>query len=205
MQILSWNNKKDIKSLVASVLKNELFVGTTDTVLGIMGNVSPLARERIDKAKVRVEKPYVVLVDTFCKVEWLCGIDVASTHSFLKQCWPGPVTVILKVKPELQQRFGVNGTVAVRIPNHQGLQQLLGDLPYGLYSTSANISGQPVPGVIDQVDQSIKDSAVYYIADEHVASQPSTIIDCSDNSFKVVREGLYPIETLRQMYYAALH
>jgi tRNA threonylcarbamoyl adenosine modification protein (Sua5/YciO/YrdC/YwlC family) len=170
-----------------------------------MGAVNPETRQRIDQAKVRVDKPYVVLVDNFLKIEHLCIIDFEPLRAFLRQCWPGPVTVILKVKPELQHIIGAGGTVAVRIPDHKGLQAVAGQLPWGLYSTSANISGQPVPSVIDEVDQNIKSACAYYIADEHITAQPSTIIDCSDNNFKVVREGLYPVATLRQLYNAALH
>ncbi len=205
MQTLSWNNKKDIAYLLESVMKNALFVGTTDTVLGLMGAVNQEVRGSIDRAKIRADKPYVVLVDSLLQVERICVVDFKPLHIFLQHCWPGPVTIILKVRPELQEIIGSKGTVALRIPDHQGLQTVAGALPYGLYSTSANISGHPVPLLIYQVDQKIKDACAYYIADEHIAGQPSTIIDCSDNNFYVVREGLYPVAALRQLYNAALH
>lgn len=205
MQTLSWNNKEDIAYLVTSVMKNTLFVGTTDTVLGLMGAVNQEVRGSIDRAKIRADKPYVVLAASLSQVERIGIIDFKSLHTFLQHCWPGPVTIILKVRPELQEIIGSKGTVALRIPDHPGLQAVAGALPYGLYSTSANISGHPVPSFIDQVDQKIKDVCAYYIADEHIAGQPSTIIDCSDNNFHLVREGLYPVATLRQLYNAALH
>lgn len=205
MQVLRWSNENEVAYLISHLKKNGLFIGTTDTVLGLMGAVTDEVRKLVDRVKMRSGKPYVVLVDNMQKIEQLCSIDSEQLRIFLQRCWPGPVTIILKVKPELQNIIGAGSTVALRIPDHPGLQAVAHALPYGLYSTSANISGDPVPTVINDVDQKIKDACRYYITDEHIAGQPSTIIDCSDNKFTVLRQGLYPIEKLHQLYNAALH
>jgi len=81
-----------------------------------------------------------------------------------------------------------------------GLQQLLAYLP-GLFSTSANISGKPIPQTINEVDERIVSQVAYAVIDKKEKAHksiPSTIIDCSGERIVVVREGAYPTDELRK-------
>ncbi len=199
-KILRWDSSKDIAELAAFLIENKLFIGSTDTVLGLMCKVSASSKSLIDNVKIRSGKPYVILVDSMQKVSKICVIN-SKLRSFLAACWPGPVTVILPVNKDVPDWMKEIGTVAIRIPDHKGLRHILSDLPFGLYSTSANISGEPVPRCFDEVAQQIKDACVCYIDDESgCKDMPSTIIDCSQDSFQVVRPGAYPIERLQELY-----
>lgn len=201
IKILKWHNFKDIIELKNSLIENKSFIGTTDTVLGLMCKVNQDAKAALDKLKIRSEKPYVVLVDSIEKVEKLCIVTTPRIRSFLSLCWPGPVTVILSMRKDVPQWISARATVALRIPDHVGLQALSADSPWGIYSTSANISGESIPKNIDEVAQSIKDACAYYVDDEFQHEElPSTIIDCSQDDFRVVRVGAYPIERLQELY-----
>ena len=96
--------------------------------------------------------------------------------------------------------------IALRVPKHQHLQKLLQNFN-GLFSTSANIAGKSVPRSIDDLDEDLIKSAAYVVVDSMndklVKSQqeikPSTILDCSGDDIKVVREGAYPIDYLEKI------
>lgn len=200
LKILKWDQARDIIELKRFLLENKIFIGSTDTVLGLMGKVDESAKERIDNVKIRSGKPYVILVDSLEKVSKLCVVN-HNMRSFLTACWPGPVTVILSLKEDVPEWMKGLGTLAIRIPDHKGLQNVLSDLPFGLYSTSANISGDPVPRTFDEVAEQIKNACVCYIDDEAGCKDlPSTIIDCTQDGFRVIRPGAYPIERLQELY-----
>jgi len=92
------------------------------------------------------------------------------------------------------------GTIALRVPDHTGLQKLLPHFT-GLFSTSANIGGNPIPRTIEEIDERIVKQIACVVLDKkekQVTSLPSTIIDCSGNNITVVREGAYPVDELRK-------
>lgn len=200
---LRWNSTKDVNLLTDYVLRKHIFIGSTDTVLGLMGMVDPQIKQSLDQIKARSGKAYIILVDSIDKVERLCDIPHDKIKRFLTLCWPGPVTVILPVKSEHLGLVG-SATAALRIPNHKGLQQLLAKLPYGLYSTSANISGDQVACALEQVTETIKQSCCYYIDNGMQQQQlASTIVDCSQGNVNIIRTGLYPVEMLQRLYDSA--
>lgn len=200
VKMLKWYCSKDVADLSRFLIENKLFIGSTDTVLGLMCKVSASSKSLIDSVKIRSGKPYVILVDSMQKVSAICVIN-SKLRSFLAACWPGPVTVILPVNKGVPDWMKEMGTIAIRIPDHKGLQHILPDLPFGLYSTSANISGEPVPRSFNEVAQQIKDACACYIDDEYDCKDvPSTIIDCSQDGFRVIRSGAYPIERLQELY-----
>ena len=62
----------------------------------------------------------------------------------------------------------------------------------GLFSTSANKSGDLVPGCVDDVHDDIKQSVAYFVMNEKNGKPndlPSTILDCTGEKIIVVREG----------------
>lgn len=79
----------------------------------------------------------------------------------------------------------------------------------GLFSTSANLSGKPVPATLDAIPESIIEQVAHIVLDRDIdysAKQktvPSTILDCSDmknSGIRVVREGAYAIKILEGYY-----
>lgn len=200
LKMLKWHCAQDVAKLKAFLLENKLFIGSTDTVLGIMCKVDKSLKGAIDNVKIRSGKSYVVLVDSIEKVSKLCVVD-PTLISFLKSCWPGPVTVVLPVGQDAPEWMKEQGTLAVRIPDHKGLQTILADLPFGLYSTSANISGESVPRSFSEIAPQIKEACACYIDDQEGCKDlPSTIIDCTQGVLRVIRSGAYPIDRLQELY-----
>jgi tRNA threonylcarbamoyl adenosine modification protein (Sua5/YciO/YrdC/YwlC family) len=104
--------------------------------------------------------------------------------------WPGPLTVVVPARPELEGLLGGDGrTVGVRRPGHRMVRALCrsaGPLavtsanPHGLPPSTTAEQVQAVFGAIGVVDGGICDGV------------PSTVVDCSVSPPRCLREGGVP-------------
>jgi L-threonylcarbamoyladenylate synthase len=109
----------------------------------------------------------------------------------LLACWPGPLTVVLPLVADA-------GTVAVRIPGHEGLRRLLAELGHGLTATSANRSGgEPIVDLLDLPALLAGEDAVIVDAGTLPGGPPSTLVAIEGGAPVVLRTGSYPVERLR--------
>ncbi|MGL6125387.1 MAG: L-threonylcarbamoyladenylate synthase [Metamycoplasmataceae bacterium] len=107
--------------------KNELFITTTDTLIGIGAKINDDNLKKIYELKKRPNSKKIVVVigslDQLIKIE---KIDEKASK-FIEKYWPGPTTLIINNN-------------AYRMPNNEGLLKfILEEGPFFL--TSANISG----------------------------------------------------------------
>ncbi len=202
---LFWTNQADIFRIIELLSEGEVVLGTSDTVLGLLSTLTPEGFNSLNMLKGRNEKPYIVLIGDKRRIA-----DFAQTplnpkiQAIIDCCWPGPLTLIMKAQrtlaPYIQSK---NSTVALRMPGHHGLLELLKEFD-GLFSTSANKAGQPVPFSINEVHNDIADRVSAIVMDtpqKHQSStiRPSTILDCTHDNIKVIREGTFSTEYLEHL------
>lgn len=196
---LYWENEDDLAQLVNLLQQGNISICTTDTVLGFLANVSKEAFEGLNRIKGRQEKPYLILIPSKKVAAEFATIQYEKIQKLIDFSWPGPVTLILPAKETLPAFMqSAQGTVALRVPDHQGLQFLMQQMG-PLFSTSANLAGEPIPETIDQIDPRILDKVDFIVTDRNNerAGAPSTILDCTDpENIKVIREGAWPISQL---------
>ncbi len=205
-KILFWQNKKTLDLLRESLKKNNVCVTSTDTVLGLMANTTKSGLEKLDLIKKRREKPYIILIDSIDKLPIFVDKKIdKKLENFLNNCWPGPLTIIFKSQintPDYLKTF--HNTIAIRMPKHKYLLKLLKSFE-GLFSTSANISGEEVPTTVEDINTEIKKLIEFIVVDENNINHsypivPSTIIDCTNEKIKIIREGIFPIKDLEKIY-----
>lgn len=201
-KILYWQNSKAIEILKNSLKSGKVALVTSDTILGLLSTTNKDGSQALDLIKKRCQKPYIVLLDSIEKVNLYAEIPNQKIFQFIKLSWPGPVTIIFKSNRNGNFYLKTsNDTIGIRIPKHEGLLKLLSYFD-GLYSTSANISGQPVPGSLTEVNKDIIKEVDCIVLDEYVDQEiiPSTILDCTAGKIHVIREGIYPIDQLEKLY-----
>ncbi len=104
-----------------------------------------------------------------------------------------PLTLVLPgghgVAPNL---IPEQGTIGVRVPQHEFCQALLRALGRPLVSTSANISGQPAALRFDEICDEILSGADYVVsrtAEGSPTGRPSSIIAIGESGeFRIIRE-----------------
>ena len=116
----------------------------------------------------------------------------------LSACWPGPLTVVLPIDRPLPAAAG-EATLAVRVPGHEGLRRLLGELGHGLTATSANPSGgKPVLDPAGAAELLAGEDAVVVDGGVLPGGPPSTLVAIEEGGPVVLRTGRFPVDRLRE-------
>ena len=117
----------------------------------------------------------------------------------MKKCLPGPYTFILQANnnvPKLLQ--AKKKTVGIRIPNNNIARELVKQLGNPILTTSIKDDDDVVeyttnPELIYEKFEKLVDLVI----DGGMGkNKPSTVVDCSNGSIEVIREGLGSIEDL---------
>jgi L-threonylcarbamoyladenylate synthase len=199
---LSWSNNFHIKLLLESLRRDAIALGTSDTTWGLLAPLSYRGFSKLNSMKGRTDKPYIVLIRSLEQYSYFTASSQdARIYNLLNVCWPGPVTVVVKAHDRLAPYLiSARGTIALRVPHHQGLQMLLEDVS-GVFSTSANRAGCPVPDRLVHVDSVLLKQVDVIIQNDEYEQQttPSTIIDLSGKKPCIVRSGSYPPELLESL------
>lgn len=194
-----WQDKTIVDEIVTTLKKELVVAGTSDTVIGLIAPLSQKGFDTLNRLKGRSDKPYLVLVATKEQADQFTdAFKKEPLKTVVENCWPGPLTLIVPAKESVPSfATSSSGAIALRIPNHPGLQEIASKMG-GIFSTSANPADQPVPQTIDKLDPAIKNTVALLIDDHNETKKtPSTILDCTGNTVKIIREGAYTKEMLR--------
>lgn len=199
-KLFQWGKPEDLQSIKRLLLENKLLLGVSDTIPGFLCVPSLVTYQKLNKIKGRVHKPYIVLAGSVGKAQALLEDPSPAMNALMAAAWPGPLTLIAPVNPEIP--FYLSGGkqyIALRVPKHEGLLKLLEDIPY-LFSTSANRAGEPAPSRLTAVEPMILEEVEALIDGDHdQIFEPSTILDCSHEPYRVIREGAYPVEKIEEL------
>lgn len=115
---------------------NEIFITTTDTLIGIGSKLNNENLEIIYKLKKRpIDKKIVIVVASINQLKEIEYID-ENAMRYIHEFWPGSTTLIINKQ-------------AYRMPNQKKLLKLIKEEgPF--YLTSANLSGQKVCESIEE-------------------------------------------------------
>lgn len=200
-----WSDPEAIEEVADILKKGNVVIGTSDTVLGLLAQVSCDAVEALNRIKGRSSKPYIILIKSQKMVRNFSDCNISGACQLLMEsCWPGPLTIVVRARADVARSLtGADGTIALRVPKHEGLQALLNHVP-AILSTSANKSGVRVPCSVSDLESSIIDSASAIITDDHQgcvdkASKPSTVIDCTGPEIRLIREGAFGVDMLEDI------
>jgi L-threonylcarbamoyladenylate synthase len=161
----------------------------TDTLYAVGARATdPAAVARLYQVKRRPSRqPMVWLVLDQAQVERFAVVSAAATE-LMARFWPGPLTLVLPA------RAPVDGpTIALRAPNHDVALALLTALGEPIASSSANPAGQPPPVDADQVIAGLGDDLDLVLDGGPCRiGQPSTILDLTAATPRILREGAIP-------------
>ena len=165
----------------------------TDTIWGLGCDAcNPKGVEKISALKDRdVHKHYIVLVADLAMlyryVEYVPDIAedlVQEANKPLTLIYPNGINLAPGV-------VAPDGSVAIRVPNHDFCQSLIRRLKRPLLSTSANISGTTAPAVFEDIDKALLkqvDWAAPSFLQAGSTGKPSSIIRVGrQNEVEIIR------------------
>ena len=182
----------DVIQFAFEILKQGGLVAfPTDTVYGIGALAfDGKAVESIYTAKDRpIEKAIPILIAEIMDLNKIASDISYITRRIASRFWPGPLTCIIPKKPTLPAAVSANDTIGVRIPDY-AVTRILLRLAGPMAVTSANISGAQSPSTAEEVYAQLKGRIPLIIdGGKTPGGVPSTVVDCSTQELKVLREG----------------
>ena len=190
----------------AHLQRGALLAYPTETVYGLGSRADAADVAQLAAFKGRDPgKPFLLLVDGRQMAERFGLVFTAAANALVEVFWPGPLTLVLaggegRLPDALR---GPEGGVAVRHTSHEGMATLIGALGFPVTSTSANRpGGPPAPGaaaVLDWFGDAVRDGTLL-VLDGGVLGNvpPSTLVDCTGDEPRLIREGAIPRTELRR-------
>ncbi|MFC2048602.1 L-threonylcarbamoyladenylate synthase [Elusimicrobiota bacterium] len=170
-----------IADAVWTLRNNGVVILPTDTVYGLCTHEKNNAGvKRIFTIKGRDPgKPLPLLIPKIEAVwEWIERTD--ELDEICRKYWPGSTTLIMPLK--------AGGSIGIRMPDFSPVIKIM-EQTGPLYATSANVSGSPAPGTINEIPEEIKKKCDLVVDFPGSKSKiPSRIIDITASDQKILRE-----------------
>ncbi|WP_018661211.1 L-threonylcarbamoyladenylate synthase [Heyndrickxia acidiproducens] len=184
--------------------QHEVVAFPTETVYGLGADATnDEAVEKIYKAKGRPgDNPLIVHIAEFKQLENLVADIPDSARLLMKTFWPGPLTILLHVKPgQLSQKVTAGlDTVGIRMPSHPVALDLIRKANLPIAAPSANSSGKPSPTTAAHVREDL-DGRIAGIIDggQTGVGVESTVLDCTVEVPVILRPGGVTKEQLEKV------
>lgn len=183
-----------------AIRRGDLVVMPTDTVYGVSADAFvPEAVTKLLEAKGRDRTlPTPVLVGSLETLDGIATEIPEVGRRLVEAFWPGALTVICHQQPSLVWDIGeTHGTVAVRMPDHPVALDLLTKTG-PLAVSSANRTGEPAATTCEQAQEQLGEAVAVYLDDGPTpGSVPSTIVDLTSQTPRVLRTGALAVRRLR--------
>src|SRR6266700_7867487 len=195
-----------IPKVVAHLRGGGLLAYPTETVYGLGSRAAQADVAALAAMKGRAaSKPFLLLISDRGMAEAHGLAFNASADALARAFWPGPLTLVLPggsgQLPDLLR--GPEGGIAVRWTSHRGMARLVAALGEPITSTSANLPGSPpAPGAeaIARDFAPAVEAGTLLVLDGGVLgnSPPSTVVDCTRPTPRLIREGALTLAELRR-------
>ncbi len=182
-----------IKQVAATLRNGGIIVYPTDTIYGLGCDIyQTRAIEQICRIK-QIDPKKAQLSFVCCDLSHLSDFARQisnTTYRVLKEHLPGPYTFILpasKQVPKILQ--SKKDTIGLRVPDNKIVHELVKELGHPILSTT--LPGEFVEDYTDpEIIYEKYKNLVDIVVDGGIGgSEPSTIINCVDDAYEVIRMG----------------
>ncbi|MCM0582573.1 threonylcarbamoyl-AMP synthase [Weissella diestrammenae] len=190
----------EIPAAAKALQQGKLVAFPTETVYGLGADAfNENAVSKVYAAKGRPsDNPLIVHVATPEQVQQYAVVDQRA-QKLMTAFWPGPLTIILPVKPNVLSPVVTGGmtTVASRMPDNQATLNLITETGSPLVGPSANTSGKPSPTTAQHVYHDLHGKIAGILDDGSTRiGVESTVIDLSVAQPVILRPGKITAEQI---------
>ena len=173
----------------------------TETVFGLgVFYDDQEAYELLNKIKNRREdKPYTMMLDDVSKISDYAHLD-AKYLPIVQKYMPGSLTILLRAKDNVPN-YVTHGTgvIGIRIPSNNEALQLLRFVNKPLLVPSANKADQKPALSANEVKEIFNDEIEVIVPGEISSGLPSTIIDLTGDTIKLIRQGAITLKEIEDL------
>jgi tRNA threonylcarbamoyl adenosine modification protein (Sua5/YciO/YrdC/YwlC family) len=193
-------NYSEITKVVNCLRDGGVIIYPTDTVYGIGCDINKQrAVERVCKLKgVEPAKANFSFIcsDLSHLADFTKPIST-STFKLMKKALPGAFTFILEANNNVPKLFSSKKkTVGIRIPDNNICIEIVKQLGNPIMSTSVHDDDEIIEYTTDPelIYEKYKDKVDMVIAGGYGNNEASTIVDCSDGDYTILRQGMGILE-----------
>jgi len=170
----------------------ELVVLPTDTVYGLAAAASnDAAVRRLYAVKGRQpDKPLPLLIANTLEAQEIAEVPPLA-QQLMSRFWPGALTIVFRKQPGFRSAaLAKQETVALRVPDHDLVRDIIRLLGEPITGTSANRSGSRAPVSAAEAALGLGDLVALVIDGGRApGGVESTVVDVSEGAPRLVREG----------------
>jgi len=191
-----------VNRIAGCLQKKVVFVYPTETFYALGAHYDDgLSITRVFDVKQRVpENPLPLLIP---KIDFLSNITERvddAAFPLAERFWPGPLTLVFRARKDLNTMVTAGtGKVGCRVCGLAAINCILSRMKTAVTATSANLSGRQSVTEIDSLDRAVLNSADIIVDGGQTAGGlPSTVLDVSEEPFKVLRNGAVSFASLQR-------
>lgn len=188
----------DIQKAIEVLKNGGIVIFPTDTAFGIGCRVDmPESINRLYTIRKRpVTQPMSLLVSSEEMTHpYVTEIPQQVKEKLIAKYWPGALTIVLPVNtrtvPPLVRANGE--TIGVRMPDHPVIVQIIETIGVPILGPSANFHGEKTPFHFSDLSEQLKQKVDFVLEGTCHQTEASTVIDCTQNPWKIVRQGAISI------------
>ena len=193
-------NDEDVQKAANAISNGAIVVFPTDTVYGLGCN--PYNHDAVlsiyEIKKREKTKPFPVIGYSKKELEKIAEFN-SLEEKIAEKFWPGPITLILKVKDkDIQKSLSLGEKIAVRVPDNQCTLALLKECKL-LVGTSANISGARPFSDPKKCSENLTGYDLFIDGGMISSQGESTIAEIENNNVKILRKGSISKEMIKEL------
>ncbi|RYD79405.1 MAG: threonylcarbamoyl-AMP synthase [Sphingobacteriales bacterium] len=188
-------NERAIEQVVEVLKKGGLIIYPTDTIYGLGCDITnPKAIEKI--CRIRGIKPEKANFSFICHdlshiSDFIKPID-NTTFRVVKKALPGPFTFIFNANNNVPKLLSSNKkTVGIRVPDNNIARCIVKELGNPILSSSIKDDDELIEYSTDPelIHEKYQDLVDLVIDGGYGGNEASTVIDCTNGEFEIIREG----------------
>jgi L-threonylcarbamoyladenylate synthase len=202
MHLLKSDSEGAITQAAEIICRGGLVAFPTETVYGLGANAfDPQAVAKIYAAKGRPgDNPLILHIANTEEFTRLADDPSPYAQALIKEFWPGPLTLVVKKKPQLppwlgkHPSMGTTETIGIRFPSHEITREIMEKSKCVIAAPSANKAGTPSPTCAAHVESDFSNQSsniIDLILDGGPVSVglESTVVDVTGDSPIILRPG----------------
>lgn len=188
-----------LKETLQILTDNGIVMAPTETKYGLLTRIDfpGLVKKVYDIKNRPLSIPTAIFIRSFDEINKF-GMVNAAAQKIAETFLPGPMTLVVEARTDYPAPIVINGKIGLRFSSSKIITQLLAQSDFNLTATSANISGKNEPENIEEARKQFGDSINLYLDAGPLNGPSSTVVDCSGETYKILREGAISNEDIKK-------
>lgn len=193
-------NPQQIKKIVEILRNDGVIIYPTDTVYGIGCDIfSRKALERVARIKnADLKKDHFSFIcSDLSQLSYFTKPLDNKTFKLIRRNLPGPFTFILPASNQVPKLLmSKKKTAGIRVPDNNVIREIVKELGNPIMTSSVTDDDELIEYTTDPelIHEKYENQVDMVIDGGYGHNVPSTVVDCTENPFSIVREGMGEIQ-----------